>query len=43
MHVHVHGNMGTAERGRERIPNRLHGVSAERDTGLKLTNQEIMS
>ena len=32
---------GGAERGRERIPSRLHAVSAEPDVGLKLTNREI--
>ena len=33
------------ERGeeRERIPSRLHTVSAEPNAGLKLTNREIMS
>ena len=31
------------ERGRERIPGRLHTVSTEPDTGLKLTNCEIMT
>ena len=31
------------ERGRERIPNRLHAVSAELDVGLQLTNCEIMT
>ena len=32
-----------AERGRERIPGRLHTVSTEPHTGLKLTNCEIMT
>ena len=32
-----------AERGRERIPGRLHTVSAEPDAGLKLINHEIMT
>ena len=31
------------ERGRERIPSRLHTVSAEPNVGLELTNHEIMS
>ena len=31
------------ERGRERIPSRLHAVSAEPDAGLELTNCEIMT
>ena len=31
------------ERGRERIPSRLHTVSAEPDAGLHLMNQEIMT
>ena len=34
---------GQRERGRERIPSRLHAVSAEPDTGLKLMNHEIMT
>ena len=34
---------GGAERGRERIPSRLHTFSAEPDAGLKLTNHEIMT
>ena len=29
------------ERGRKRIPSRLHAVSAEPDVGLDLTNREI--
>ena len=29
------------ERGRQRIPSRLHAVSAEPDVGLELTNREI--
>ena len=32
---------GGAER--ERIPSRFHAVSAEPDTGLKLTNHKIMT
>ena len=31
------------ERGRERIPSRLHAVSTEPDAGLELTNREIMT
>ena len=31
------------DRGRERIPSRLHAVSAEPDAGLELTNHEIMT
>ena len=31
------------ERGRERIPSRLHTVSAEPDVGLETTNCEIMT
>ena len=31
------------ERGRERIPSKLHAVSAEPDVGLDLTNCEIMT
>ena len=33
---------GGAGRRRDRIPSRLHAVSAEPDVGLKLTNCEIM-
>ena len=29
------------ERGRERIPSKLHAVSTEPDMGLNLTNREI--
>ena len=29
---------GQRERGKERIPSRLHTVSAEADVGLKFTN-----
>ena len=31
------------ERGRERIPSWFHTVSAEPDSGLHLTNHEIMT
>ena len=31
------------ERGRERIPSRLHAVSTEPDAGLKLMNCEIIT
>ena len=34
---------GGAERGRERISSRLRAVSTEPDTGLELTNYEIMT
>ena len=30
------------ERGRERDPGRLHAVSAEPDTGLDVTNYEML-
>ena len=41
MHVRVGGR--GREKGKERIPSRLHTVSSERDTGLDLTNCEIMT
>ena len=31
------------ERGREKIPGRLHAVSTEPNVGLDLTNHEIMT
>ena len=31
------------ERGGDRIPSRLHTVSADLDAGLELTNHEIMT
>ena len=31
------------ERGRDRIPSRLHNVSTEPNAGLELTNREIMT
>ena len=34
---------GQRERGKERLSSRLYTVSAESDTGLKLTNCEIMT
>ena len=34
---------GQRERGRERIPSRLHTVSTEPNTGLDLRNSEIMT
>ena len=34
---------GQKKRGRQRIPSRLHAVSAEPDEGLKLMNCEIMT
>ena len=33
---------GQGERGRERIPSRLHTLRAEPDAGLELMNREIM-
>ena len=35
--------MGEGERKRERIPSRVHAISAEPDAGLELTNPEIMT
>ena len=32
-----------AEREEERLPSRLHAVSAEADTGLNSTNRETMT
>ena len=34
---------GQRERGRERIPSRLHTTSTEPDVGLEPTNHEIMT
>ena len=34
---------GQRERGRERIPSRLHTTSTEPDVGFELTNREIMT
>ena len=34
---------GGAERGEERIPSRLHAMSADPNVGLELTNLEIMT
>ena len=34
---------GETERGKERIPSRLHAVCAEPDMGLSLMNHEIKS
>ena len=31
------------ERGRERVPSRLHAVSTEPDTGFQPTNREIVT
>ena len=41
----AHANKGGAERerGRQRIPSRLHTVSAEPNAGLELKNREIMT
>ena len=39
----VHSVRGGAERGRERIPSRLHTVRAEPDPGLDLMNRELMT
>ena len=36
-------SQGGAEREGQRIPSRLHAVSAEPDVELKLTNHEIMT
>ena len=40
-----HTSRGGAERekGRDKIPSRLHTVSAGPDVGLNLTNREIMT
>ena len=42
MHVSGEGQR-ERERGRERIPSRLHTVSAEAEAGLDLMNHEIMT
>ena len=42
-HVRVHKLGRGAERGRERIPSRLHIASVEPNAGLELTNHEIMT
>ena len=34
---------GEAERGRDRIPSRLHAVSAEPDSGLDPMDREIVA
>ena len=34
---------GQRERGREKIPSRLHAVSREPNAGLDLTNHEIVT
>ena len=39
----VGGTERERERERERVPSRLHAVSTEPDTGLELTNCEIMT
>ena len=38
----MRGEAAERERGRERIPSRLHTVSAEPDMGLEFMNCEIM-
>ena len=43
MRAHVHVSGEGAERGRERIPSKLHTVSAEPDVGHEPTNHEIMT
>ena len=43
MHAHVSGGEAERERGRRRIPSRLHAVSTEPDAHLKPTNGEIMT
>ena len=35
--------VGGRERGRERIPSRVHKVTTESDMGLEPTNHEIMN
>ena len=39
----VHEQGRGREKGRERVPSRLHTVSTEPDAGPKLTNREIMT
>ena len=34
---------GKRQRGREKIPSRLHAVNTEPDTGLDIMNGEIMT
>ena len=41
--VHRRGRGREGEGETERIPSRLHTVSAEPDAGLELTNYEIMT
>ena len=41
--MHVHAREGQRKTEKERIPNRLHAVSAEPDVGLNPTNCEIMT
>ena len=36
-------NMGRIEREGERIPSRLHAISAQPDAGFELMNCEIMT
>ena len=40
---HAHKQRRGRERGRERIPSRLCAVSTEPNTGLEVTNREIMT
>ena len=42
-HVRGVGGGGGVQREGERIPSRLSAVSSEPDTGLGLTNHEIMT
>ena len=42
-HVHTHTQGRGRERRRERISGRLHTVSTEPNSGLDLTNEEIMT
>ena len=41
--VHIHMSRRGEERGREKIPSRLHAGSTEPDEGLDPTNCEIMT
>ena len=41
--AHARTGRGESERGRERIPSRLHAVSTGPAAGLDLTNREIVT
>ena len=43
LYLFILSGRGQRERGRERIPSRLHTVSVELDAGLEPTNCEIMT